>query len=394
MQPEQLHRPVWAEIYLDHLAHNLNQIRQHLSPSIPICGVIKANGYGHGAVMMARELERLGAEHLAVATLTEAMELRNSGCQMPILILGYTPEEKAPLVIEKHFKQTIYTLEQARAFSQAAVSADQRVCLHLKIDTGMSRLGFQTTDEAADEIAELCQYPGLEVEGVFTHYAAADDADKSETHQQLAKFQWLVKALEERKCMIKLKHTANSAAIIDLPETHMDMVRAGIMLYGLYPSADVDHSRFKLKRLMALKTRVAHVKTIAAGTGVSYGLTYRPSNPAVIATLPVGYADGFARLLGGKAEVMIKGQKVPVVGRICMDQCMVDVTGLDVRRGDEVTLYALTSDKGDTVDDIARKLGTINYEITCMVSRRVPRVYIREGQTVAVWDPSLEMTVG
>ncbi|MEN1759131.1 alanine racemase [Anoxynatronum sibiricum] len=394
MQPEQLHRPVWAEVYLDHLAHNLKQIRQHLSMGTPICGVIKANGYGHGAVMMARELERLGAAHLAVATLTEALELRNSGCEMPILILGYTPEDKAALVIRHRLKQTIYTLDQAKAFSQAAVAASQKVCLHLKIDTGMSRLGFQVNEQAANDIAELCQYPGIEVEGIFTHYAAADDADKSETLSQLAKYQWMMKALENRRCSIKMKHTANSAAIIDMPETHMDMVRAGIMIYGLYPSADVDHSRIKLKRLMALKTRVAHVKSIEPGTGVSYGLTYRPSDQAVIATLPVGYADGFARSLGGKAEVMIQGKKVPVVGRICMDQCMIDVTGLDVQRGDEVTLYAPTSDKGDTVDDVARKLGTINYEITCMVSRRVPRVYIRQGVAVAVWDPSLEMTVG
>lgn len=389
MYSDLVHRPLWAEIYLDHLAHNMKEIRKHIKPGTAICAVIKANGYGHGSVVLAREMERLGIEHLAVATLTEAIELRLSDCQKPILILGYTPIEEAALIMKYNFKQTIYTKDQAKALSDAAVAANRTVCLHIKIDTGMSRLGFQPTQQSVDEIAEICTLPGLEVEGIYTHYATADEEDKTEVKKQLEKYQWIVDALAAKGCTISVLHTANSAGIIDLPETHMDMVRAGIMMYGLYPSSEVNQEVIRLKRVMALKTRVAHVKEISPGTGVSYGLTYRPSKPTVIATLPVGYADGFTRLLGGRAEVAFGTRKAPVVGRICMDQCMVDVTGMEVTQGDEVTLYAINQENGDTVDDVARKLGTINYEITCMVSRRVPRVYIRNGQIVEVWDPLL-----
>ncbi|MDW7677769.1 MAG: alanine racemase [Bacillota bacterium] len=389
MQPDQVHRPLWAEIHLDHLTHNLMEIRNHIRSGTAICAVIKANGYGHGSLVLARELERIGVEHLAVATLNEAMELRQCGCQMPILVLGYTPVEKASLVIELEVKQTIYTLDQAKAFSAAAEGMEKSACLHLKIDTGMSRLGFQPTQQSVDEIVEMFGYPGLQIEGIYTHYATADEADKSETMKQLDKYHWMIKALDDRSCFFPVKHTANSAGIIDHPQTHFDMVRAGIMMYGLYPSEEMNHSSIRLKRVMSLKTRVAHVKEITPGTGVSYGLTFRAARPTFIATLPVGYADGYTRLLGGRAEVSINGNKVPVVGRICMDQCMVDVTGLDVKQGDEVILYALTPEKGDTVDDVARKLGTINYEITCMISRRVPRVYLRNEQVVEVWDPLL-----
>jgi alanine racemase len=365
------------------------EIRNQIQSGTAICAVLKANAYGHGSVVLARELEHIGVEHVAVATLNEAMELRQHGCQLPILVLGYTPVEKASLAIDLGIKQTIYTLDQAKSFSLAAEKLKKTACLHIKIDTGMSRLGFQPIQQSVDEIVEMVGYPWLQIEGIYTHYATADEADKSETMKQLDKYHWMIKALDARNCFFSIKHTANSAGIIDLPQTHFDMVRAGVMMYGLYPSEEVNHTDITLKRVLSLKTRVAHVKEIAPGTGVSYGLTYRAARPTVIATLPVGYADGFTRLLSGRAEVSIQGKKVPVVGRICMDQCMVDITGMDVKQGDEVILYALTPEKGDTVDDVARKLGTINYEITCMISRRVPRVYLRNGQIVEVWDPLL-----
>jgi len=390
MQPEMIHRPLWAEIYLDHLEHNLKQIRSHIKQTTKICAVIKANGYGHGAVRLSQELEDIGVDHLAVATLNEAMELRNHGCSMPILILGYTPDEKADVVIDNNLKQTIYTKKQAKVFSEAAQKNGKSVCFHIKIDTGMSRLGFQPTKETIDEIVEITRFPYIFVEGIYTHYATADEPDKKEALIQFEKYEWVIDQLASKGCNIPVLHTANSAAIIDMPQTHLHMVRAGIMMYGLYPSADVNHNDIQLKRVMSLKTRVAHVKEIMPGTGVSYGLTFRAANKMKIATLPVGYADGYTRLLGGKAEVTVNGKKTPVIGRICMDQCMIDVTDIDVKQGDEVTLYALSPEMGDTVDDVARKLGTINYEIACMVSRRVPRVFIREEKVVETWDPLLD----
>ncbi len=389
MEYSDLYRPLWAEINLDHLNHNLSEIRQHIKLGTKICAVIKADGYGHGAVIIAKEIEKIGIEQLAVATLNEAIELRQHGCNMPLLILGYTPDKKASDVIRYGLKQTIYTKEQAKVFSEAATKESATVCLHIKIDTGMSRLGFQPDSKSVEEIVELATYPGLLIEGIYTHFATADETDKEKTVEQFKKYLWVIDELASSNCQIPVQHTANSAAIIDLPDTHLDMVRAGVMMYGLYPSEEVDHTEIKLKRVLALKTRVAHVKDILPGTGVSYGLLFQASKKTKIATLPVGYADGYTRMLGGKAEVVIHGHKVPVVGRICMDQCMIDVTGLDVQRGDEVVLYANMSKNGDTVDDVARKLGTINYEITCMISRRVPRVYLKDGKVIDIWDPLL-----
>ncbi len=389
MRSEHLKRPVWAEIYLDHLAHNIKEIRKNIPDKTKICGVIKANGYGHGAIQFAEYLEQYGVDRFAVAALTEAMELRHNGCDKPILILGYTPDELVQHAIQKDLALTIYTMEQAWIISKEAEAANKKAVIHIKLDTGMSRLGFLPSTQSLDEIEKITKLSNLEVEGIYTHFAAADDENKHEARIQMNKYKGFCLDLESRGIQIPMKHVANSAAIIDMPETHLDMVRAGIMMYGLYPSEEVDHHQFKLKRVMALKTRVAHVKEIEEGTGVSYGLTFRAPKKMKIATLPVGYADGYTRMLGGKAEVMIQSKKCPVVGRICMDQCMVDVTGLDVRRGEEVTLYATNEADGDTVDDAARKLGTINYEITCMVSRRVPRTYIENGEVIQYRDDLL-----
>ncbi|RQD67406.1 MAG: alanine racemase [Tindallia sp. MSAO_Bac2] len=389
MKSESLLRPVWAEIYLDHLAHNIKEIRKSIPEKTILCCVIKANGYGHGSVEFARHLERFGVERFAVATLTEALELRKSGCHKPILILGYTPDEMVSYAIEEDLTLTVYTLEQARKISDESKRLNKKAVIHIKLDTGMSRLGFQPNTKSIEEINRIIEMPNLEIEGLYTHFAAADEADKKEARLQMTRYNGFCHDLEKRNISIPIKHMANSAAIIDLPETHLDMVRAGIMIYGLYPSEEVSHQEIHLKRVMALKARVAHVKEIEEGTGVSYGLTFRAPARMKIATLPVGYADGYTRMLGGKAEVTIQGTKCPVIGRICMDQCMVDVTGLDVHRGDEVTLYAVDKEEGDTVDDVARKLGTLNYEITCMVGRRVPRVYIEAGKTLKNRDDLL-----
>ncbi|KPU26691.1 alanine racemase [Caloranaerobacter sp. TR13] len=379
-------RPVWAEINLDNLAHNIREVKRVVKEGTLITAVVKADAYGHGAIKVAETFLNNGADRLAVATLSEAMELRNSGFEVPILILGYTPEYQFEKVIDYDITQTIYTYEHAIAFSKAAEKLGKTGIIHIKIDTGMSRLGFQVKDNTIKQISEICKLPHIQVEGIFTHFAVADGKDKTFTREQFNKFQKLIEELEDIGIKIPIKHVSNSAAIIDLPEYNLDMVRAGIMLYGLYPSDDVNKSNVQLKPAMTLKAKISNLKTVPKGTGISYGLTYVTENESKIGTLPIGYADGFTRILTGKAEVVVKDKKVKVIGRICMDQCMIDLTEVDdVNIGDEVVLF------GDGInslhiDEVARKLGTINYEIICMVSRRVPRVYLKNGEIVEVID--------
>ncbi|WP_069648880.1 alanine racemase [Caloranaerobacter ferrireducens] len=379
-------RPVWAEINLDNLAHNIREVKRVVKEGTLITAVVKADAYGHGAIKAAETFLNNGADRLAVATLSEAIQLRRAGFKVPILILGYTPEYQFEKVIDHNIIQTIYTYEHGIAFSKTAEKLGKTGIVHIKIDTGMSRLGFQVNTDTVDQISEICKLPYIEVEGIFTHFAVADEKDKTFTRKQFNKFQKLIKELENIGIKIPIKHVSNSAAIIDLPEYNLDMVRAGIMLYGLYPSDDVNKSNVELKPAMTLKARISHLKTVPKGTGISYGLTYVTEKESKIGTLPIGYADGFTRILTGKAEVVVKDKKVKVVGRICMDQCMIDLTEVeDVNIGDEVILF------GDGInslhiDEVAKKLGTINYEIVCMVSRRVPRVYVKNGEIVKVID--------
>ncbi|WP_427340367.1 alanine racemase [Caloranaerobacter sp. DY30410] len=383
-------RPVWAEINLDNLAHNMKEVKRVVKDGTLITAVVKADAYGHGAIKAAETFLNNDADRLAVATLSEAMELRNAGFEVPILILGYTPEYQFEKVIEYDIIQTIYTYEQGVAFSKAAEKLGKTGIVHIKIDTGMNRLGFEVNEHTVNQISEICELPYIEVEGIFTHFAVADEKDKTFTRKQFSRFQKLIEELEKNGIKIPIKHVSNSAAIIDLPEYNLDMVRAGIMLYGLYPSDYVNKSNVDLKPAMTLKTKISHLKTVPKGTGISYGLTYVTEKESKIGTLPIGYADGFTRILTGKAEVMVKDKKVKVVGRICMDQCMIDLTEVeDVNVGDEVVLF------GDGInslhiDEVAKKLGTINYEIVCMVSRRVPRVYVKNGEIVEVIDYLLE----
>ncbi|SDY47078.1 alanine racemase [Tindallia californiensis] len=393
MKKDSLLRPVWAEINLDHLTHNMNEVRRNIPDSTQICAVIKANGYGHGAVQISRHLEDMGIERMAVATLTEAMELRNAGYKKNLMVLGYTPDDSVDDAIEKEIILTIYTFEQAIYLSKRSQVMNRTAVVHIKLDTGMSRLGFQPNEESVKAILEIGKLENVKIEGLYTHFAAADESNKKETLIQMERYHQFCQQLEAEGGHIPIKHIANSAATMDMPETHLDMVRVGIMMYGLYPSEEVDHQNIKLKRVMALKTKVAHVKEIEAGTGVSYGLTFRASQKMTVATLPIGYADGFTRMLGENATVTIRGSECPVIGRICMDQCMVDVTGIEVNRGDEVILYALEEEQGKTVDEVARSLGTINYEIVCMVGRRVPRVYILNDTIIEYHDDLLESCV-
>lgn len=384
-------RPVWAEINLDNLAHNIREVRRVTRPESKVTAVIKADGYGHGAAVIGKILLENGADRFAVATLSEAIQLRKVYPDTEILVLGYTPAELAGRVVENRLIQTLYSLETAAAFSRTAQDMGQRVKVHIKLDTGMSRIGMQPTAESVEEILSISQLSGIELEGLYTHFAAADETDKTFTHEQAARYLWMVEALAKKGVEFPLKHVSNSAGIIDLPEYNLDMVRAGIMLYGLNPSGDVNLKAVDLKEVMTLKARISHVKDLEPGRGVSYGLKYVTSGTERIATLPLGYADGYTRMLTNKSSVLVQGKRVPVVGRICMDQCMINVTGMDVEPGDVVTLFGGDEPNKIWIDEVAAWLGTINYEVVCMIDKRVPRVYTQKGEICQVRDYVLEL---
>lgn len=378
-------RPVWAEIDLDNLANNMKEIRRLTDKKAKVTAVIKADGYGHGAKYIAQTLLENGADRFAVAVLDEALELRNSDVTVPILVLGYTQPDRAKAIIENNIEQAVYSYELAKALSEEAVKQNKEAKIHIKLDTGMGRIGLRADESAIDCIKEIYELPNLTIEGMFTHFAIADEKDKTYTEEQFNKFMWVANRLEEEGIKIRLKHCGNSATIIDLPKMHLDMVRAGIILYGLAPSQDVELEKINLKQVMSLKVRITHVKEINPGESVSYGRKFIASRKSKIASLPIGYADGYTRMLSGKAEALINGIKVPVVGRICMDQCMIDVTGIeDVKVGDEVVLFGKQKGSFISIDEIAEKLGTINYEVVCMIGKRVPRVYVKEGKIVDI----------
>ncbi|MGB9662457.1 MAG: alanine racemase [Moorellaceae bacterium] len=369
-------RPVWAEVDLQAIAHNTQQLKRLLAPQAELMAIVKANAYGHGAVPVARTALDYGASWLGVASVEEALELRQNGIKAPILVLGYFPLEEARTVIEADLSQTVFTLEQARALSRAARILDRPARLHLKVDTGMGRLGF-LPQEAVAAARAIAQLPGIALEGVFTHFANADARDKTYTRQQLNIFNRIIAELEREGIQIPWKHAANSGALIDLPESHFNLVRAGISLYGHYPSEEVDRGKLFLLPAMAFKTQVVLIKEVPAGTYISYGCTFCTPGPAKVATLPVGYADGYSRRLSNRAEVLVRGHRAPVVGRICMDYCMIDVTAIpDVEVGDEVVLFGRQGEACLPVEEVAGWLGTISYEVLCGVSHRVRRIYL------------------
>ena len=378
-------RPVWAEINLDNLGHNIREVRRVTKDETFIMAVVKADAYGHGSITAAKVFLNNGADRLAVATLSEAVELRQNHIAAPILILGYTPVCQFEDVIKYDIIQTIYTYQQAKAISDLSIAHDVTTKVHIKIDTGMGRLGFYNKEEAVEQIVRISKLTNLEMEGIFTHFAMADECDKSTTIKQLEKFNWIINKLEDKDITIPIKHVSNSAAIIDLPEYNFNMVRAGIMLYGLYPSLKVNRKRVFLKPAMTLKAKLSNVKEVDRETGISYGHIYITNKKTKVGTLPLGYADGYTRMLTGRAEVSIKGNRAPIIGKICMDQCMIDVTKIeDVKIGDEVILFGDGKNNSPHIDEIAEKLDTINYEIVCMVSRRVPRVYVKNGEIIEI----------
>lgn len=377
----------WAEVNLDHLIHNLQQIRKHVGDDTKIAAVVKANGYGHGALEIAETLLNHGADMLAVSSINEAVEIRKKYPKAQTLVLGYTQSENIEDAIRYGVTQTIYSYEQGMQYSRIAEKIGMGISVHLKIDTGMNRIGFQPNEEAVQEIKEIYQLPNVKINGIFSHFACADELDKSFTNEQYSIFKRFTRVLENHGIKIPIKHISNSAATMDMPDMSMDMVRPGIILYGLYPSDEVKKNVLDLKPVMSLKTRISHVKTLSEDGGISYGLKYRGRKGQKIATIPVGYADGYTRLLSNKGYAIVQGKKVPVVGTICMDQCMLDVSKVDyIKPGDEVILFGGESDNTIPTEEVAEYIRTINYEIICMVGRRVPRVYIKNGEIQKIID--------
>ncbi len=371
-----MQRPVWAEIDLDALGSNVREIRRITIPSARVMAVVKANAYGHGAEQVGRVALNSGAEWLGVALLQEALALRQRGIGAPILILGYTPDQDASEVVANGISQTVFTREAVLALAAAAHKLGMKARVHIKIDTGMGRIGFPANGETVALIGRLARLQDLDVEGIYTHFAAADEADKSYADQQFMKLQQVLKQLSAQGVYIRWRHCANSPAVIDLPYTHLDLVRPGIILYGLYPSTAVRRDLIALRPVMSLKARVVHVKEVATGASISYGRTYRAEEATRIATLPIGYADGYARLLSNKAEVLIRGRRAPVAGMVCMDQVMVDVGRIPgVEAGDEAVLIGRQGSEEITADELADHIGTINYEVVTRIGERVPRLY-------------------
>ena len=374
-------RPVWMEVNLDNLAYNIRQIKNNIKAPASIMGIVKADGYGHGAVEISRVLLEEGVQRLGVAVLDEGIALRQEGIDVPILVLGYTPPQLFDKVLEHRITPTLYNYQDALRLSELASKNGSSVKVHLKLDTGMGRIGMIPGQDSLDMVSNIYALPGIKIEGIFTHFSVADEKDKTYTREQFKKFTGFVNALKERGIDIPLRHAGNSAASIDLPETHLDMVRPGVILYGLYPSDEVEKGKLSLKPLASLKTVISHVKTVPPGTSVGYGRKYISAGERVIATLPIGYADGYTRLLSGKASVLVHGTRAPLAGNICMDQCMIDVTGIEgVKVGDEVVLMGRQGEETITAEELASLLGTINYEIVCMIGKRVPRVYIKDGK--------------
>jgi alanine racemase len=377
-----------AEIDLKAIASNVKELRRITHPKARLMAVVKANGYGHGAAEVAQCALRNGAAALGVARIDEGIGIREAGVQAPILIFGYTHPRRAADLLKYDLTQTVYTLASAQAFSQTAPSR-KKIKVHLKVDTGMGRLGllphnFKSDHSAAinaDAIKEtlaIAGLKGLELEGIFTHFANADSANKSYAEKQIQLFMNFLEQLNQAGLNPPVRHAANSAALIDLPQSHFDMVRAGIAIYGLYPSNEVQKKKVNLKPAMALKTSIIHLKRVPAGFYVSYGITHKTRKPTAIATVAVGYADGLNRLLSSRGQMLVHGRRVPIIGRICMDLTLLDVGGIEkLQIGDEVVIFGQQGNETLTVDEMAASLNTINYEIVSTITARVPRVYLR-----------------
>lgn len=377
-------RPAWAEIDLDAIAYNTRNIKKLIGDK-DLIAVVKANCYGHGVIDIIPTLLENGVSRFAVAMISEALEIRDNKITAPVMILGFTPLYLGEELINNNIEQTVYDLDYAKELSKIALTLNKKAKIHIAIDTGMGRIGFLPNEKSIDNITEICSLEGIEVIGIFTHFSTSDEKDKEYSHQQFTKMLSVMDTLKKRGIDIPLKHVANSGAIIDLPDTYLDAVRAGIILYGYYPSDEIDKNNLALKPALTLKATITNVKTLEKDMYVSYGRTFKTSNETIVATIPVGYADGYLRKLAENGKVIIKGEFAPIIGRICMDQFMIDVTNIpDVKIGDEVILLGEKNGLKYNADDMAKKLDTINYEVTCMLKSRLPRVYIKDTHIINV----------
>lgn len=381
-----MEKRTWAEVDLDAIAHNIREIRKITNKEAQIMAVVKADAYGHGFLETTKTLLDNGADRLAVAVLQEGTQLRKSGVDVPILILGASAPEDAEDLIEFGITPTVFDYEFAKALSDTAKKRGTVTKVHIKLDTGMTRIGFVINDEDNTEIIntiiKISKLPYLEIEGIFSHFSTSDEYDSAYTLMQFDRFMGVVNALEEKGLKIPIRHICNSAGIMMYPQMHLDMVRPGVILYGMYPSNEVDKSRLNLIPAMTIKSTLTLVKEVEAGRGVSYGKEYITDKTTKIATVPIGYADGYLRKIAKKGKMLVNGTEVPIIGRICMDQCMIDVTNVhNIDKGDEVIVFG--KDK-ITIDDLAEWLETINYEIACIVGKRIPRIYTKNGKAVKV----------
>ncbi len=366
---------VEADINLDAIYHNVEQIKKFTGTNKKLMIVIKADGYGHGAIPIAKKIDGI-VDGYGIAIIEEGIELRKAGISKDILILGYTPPQHFKDLIKYNITPSVFQYSMALELSKEAVLQKKTVPVHIKIDTGMSRLGFFNKENDIKEIIKISKLDGIRIEGIFTHFACADETDKSISYKQLNDFLQMISSLEKEGLNIPLKHISNSAGIIDLPEANLDMIRCGIATYGLYPSTKVSHTNIDLQAAMSLKSHVGFIKEVDKGTGVSYGRTYITSKRIKIATIPVGYGDGYPRNLSSKGRVLINGKYAPIIGRICMDQFMVDVTDIkDVKQGDVVTLIGKDGSESITVGELAQLSGRFNYEFICNIGKRIPRLY-------------------
>ncbi len=376
---------VYARIDLDAIKENIKLLKEKLNPETEIIGVIKTDGYGHGAIPIAKTIDDL-CHGFAVATAWEGHNLRRHNITKPIYILGYVPDCSYDLVIEEEMLPPIFTYKMAKDFSEHAVKLNKIVNFNIAVDTGMSRIGYIPSKKAIDEIVEISKLPNIKIQSIFTHFAKADYADKSSANRQFEEYMDFITKLEEKGVKIPIHQCANSAAMMEMPKTSLNVSRAGIAMYGLYPSEEMDKDNVKLIPAMSIYSHVVYVKNIEAGRSVSYGETFTAKNNMTIATIPIGYGDGYPRNLSNKGYVLINEKKCQILGRICMDQFMVDVTGMEVKEGDKVVIVGKDGKEEILIDDLSVMAGTFNYEFICDLGKRVPRVFVKDNKIVGCKD--------
>jgi len=377
---------VYASINLDAIYNNLISLKNNTSTNTEIIAVIKADGYGHGAVPIAYAIEDKVLA-FAVATVQEATNLKKHGIKKPVYIIGFTHESQIEDILKYDLRPTVFSYSYAKYLSEKALDAGKKIKIHIKLDTGMGRIGYQTDEKSFEEILLMKDLKGIETEGIFSHFASSDSSDKSFAKVQYKKYMDFVNLLEEKGMKFNIKHTSNSAAIIDMPYANLSAVRAGISLYGQYPSDEVDKTKVILEPALELKSHIVYLKELNEGSTISYGSTFITTKKTKVATIPVGYGDGYLRNLSNKGYVLINGEKAPIIGRVCMDQFMVDVTDIDsVKEGDEVTLIGRDGNNFISVDELSELAGTFNYEFLCDLGKRIPRVFYKDSKIVCTKD--------